>query len=564
MRRSPGARSGPRRVGGQRLGGDPPLGAVEGDDVLGAEEGVARDQLRCPRAAAGELRRSAGGSCPISSTAARGRRPDGPALGAAAAPMPKTATTTFSANSSKLMSSCSRATWARRYPVDPVPRTSIERRSGSQPATPPRRRSTRRARRGPRSRGSRARRAASRRSSRRSAPPRGRRPGAGRRRATAEEAARAGRLDQADRAVDDRPRSTRWPCAEVEDRRLGEAADDLVGRRRRQVGAARERAPRAAGRRRGGARPRPRHGEGHAVRMGDLGELGDVGDRAEVGGGTTIAATASGLVEAHRRAAGVRQWATPSSGSSSGAANSGRGRRGRGRRSPSSGRCAGRPRACRPVGEGEGMQVVPPEAPLIRNQLRRAPQASAASSCARWNGVESGPMSTPSIPAGKVVQDGGGAQRFDQPPDPRRFPCGRECEGRPGFRVTWWPGPRRGMGLRAGSSPGESMEPLPRSEVALAQTGHRGEAIARFQGGGEGRPGGEGNRLPLVSLSPAPRLNCPAETRRFMWAGARVGVSERPARCLRLNSGYPWGPAVNACRQHLSGTTFTLALYAGA
>ncbi len=42
----------------------------------------------------------------------------------------------------------------------------------------------------------------------------------------------------------------------------------------------------------------------------------------------------------------------------------------------------------------------PCEAPLIRNQLRRAPQASAASSWARWNGVGSGPMSMPSISEG--------------------------------------------------------------------------------------------------------------------------------------------------------------------
>ena len=51
------------------------------------------------------------------------------------------------------------------------------------------------------------------------------------------------------------------------------------------------------------------------------------------------------------------------------------------------------------------MQIawLPPEAPLTRNQLRFAPQASAASRCACWNGVSSGsgPMSTSSVPAGK-------------------------------------------------------------------------------------------------------------------------------------------------------------------
>ena len=43
---------------------------------------------------------------------------------------------------------------------------------------------------------------------------------------------------------------------------------------------------------------------------------------------------------------------------------------------------------------------LPCEAPLIRNQVRRAPQASAASSWACWKGVGSGPMSTPSVTEG--------------------------------------------------------------------------------------------------------------------------------------------------------------------
>ena len=51
------------------------------------------------------------------------------------------------------------------------------------------------------------------------------------------------------------------------------------------------------------------------------------------------------------------------------------------------------------------MQIawLPPDAPLTRNQLRFAPQASAASRCARWKGVSSGsgPMSRSSVPAGK-------------------------------------------------------------------------------------------------------------------------------------------------------------------
>ena len=47
---------------------------------------------------------------------------------------------------------------------------------------------------------------------------------------------------------------------------------------------------------------------------------------------------------------------------------------------------------------------LPCEAPLIRNQVRPAPQASAASSCACWNGVGSGPMSTPSVTEGMSLR----------------------------------------------------------------------------------------------------------------------------------------------------------------
>ena len=44
--------------------------------------------------------------------------------------------------------------------------------------------------------------------------------------------------------------------------------------------------------------------------------------------------------------------------------------------------------------------TLPCEAPLTRNQVRRAPQASAASCCARSNGVGVGPMSMPHVSAG--------------------------------------------------------------------------------------------------------------------------------------------------------------------
>ena len=56
--------------------------------------------------------------------------------------------------------------------------------------------------------------------------------------------------------------------------------------------------------------------------------------------------------------------------------------------------------------------------------------------------------------------------------------------------------------------------------------------------GGEGRPGGEGNRPPY------PPACAEAETRRrrgllIMWAGAGVGGLRTPARCLDSAGAYP-------------------------
>ena len=82
---------------------------------------------------------------------AQGARAGGrPAPRAASAPSPKTATITFSEDISRLMSSASRITSAIRWPLRPVPRTSTDSRSGSQPATlrAPSRRSSRTSRPG--------------------------------------------------------------------------------------------------------------------------------------------------------------------------------------------------------------------------------------------------------------------------------------------------------------------------------------------------------------------------------------------------------------------------------
>ena len=118
-------------------------------------------------------------------------------------------------------------------------------------------------------------------------------------------------------------------------------------------------------------------------------------------GETTIAATASGVASSAAASdSGVSPWAMPSSGSSSGATKLGR--------IPFSTspsiteewtlRCTTTSSPMWP----SAIEVawLPCEAPLIRNQVRRAPQASAASSCACWNGVGSGPMSTPSVTEG--------------------------------------------------------------------------------------------------------------------------------------------------------------------
>ena len=193
--------------------------------------------------------------------------------------------------------------------------------------------------------------------------------------------------------------------AEVEDRRLGHAAAELVDRvehdvgaagqgvRRQFVGEGQVRPPRLVDderHARGRARPRP----ARRCRRRRRSRWGRSRRRRRRRADRRCAAA---------RASGVRQWATPSSSSISGATNVGF-----------------RPLSTRPSITDEwtlrctiadlprwarAMQIawLPPEAPLTRNQLRFAPQASAASRCACWNGVSSGsgPMSTSSMPAGK-------------------------------------------------------------------------------------------------------------------------------------------------------------------
>ena len=86
--------------------------------------------------------------------------------------------------------------------------------------------------------------------------------------------------------------------------------------------------------------------------------------------------------------------------------------------------------------------------------------------------------------------------------------------------------------------------PPPRE--ALAVSGRRWPLSAPTPPqGGEGRPGGEGNRPPY------PPAYAEAETRRrrgilIMWAGAGVGGLRTPARCLDSRTAYPYR---NACKR---------------
>ena len=118
-------------------------------------------------------------------------------------------------------------------------------------------------------------------------------------------------------------------------------------------------------------------------------------------GETAVAPTTPGVSRsAASSASGVRQWAMPSSGSTSGATNVGLSPD---RMTPSIVlECALR---CTTIASPRCAKVsaaawLPCDAPLIRNQVRPAPHASAASSCARWKGVGSGPTSMPWVSAG--------------------------------------------------------------------------------------------------------------------------------------------------------------------
>ena len=150
-------------------------------------------------------------------------------------------------------------------------------------------------------------------------------------------------------------------------------------------------------------------------------------------------------------AAGVRQWAMPRSGSSSGATNAGR--------SPDTIRpsivleCTLRCTTTLVPDCASARQAawLPCEAPLIRNQLRAAPQASAASSWACWKGVGSGPASMPSVSAGmsrlRARSPNASSEHRGRP---RRRPCGRGRGSAPA-RARRTPAARRGRAWQTAS-----------------------------------------------------------------------------------------------------------------
>ena len=219
----------------------------------------------------------------------------------------------------------------------------------------------------------------------------------------------------------------------MEHRRLGQAAHDLVRARDDQVALrppARVREDLVKGHVRS---PRLIHHQRHAVRVRHLDERAMSATAPKYVGEITSAPTAPGVASsAASSVSGARQWAMPSSSSTSGAANVGR--------MPDNTsasivlECALRcttirsPRwaSARPAAR------LPCEAPLIRNHARLAPHASAASRCASSNGVGVAAHVDPVRQRGDVHLS---AASRTPPSAPRRrpgHPCGRGRAGAPG------------------------------------------------------------------------------------------------------------------------------------
>ncbi len=407
LSRSPGSTFGtPGRVCGQRFGGDTPLGRRERDRLLRPEERVARGHLgRAPRRRRREcVARRVG----LASGASRRRR------GARRAAAHRSRRRARRCRTPRRLRSRRRARTRCRAPCAGTGRSCCRSRPcrarRPRPAADPRRRrspprrSPRRARRGPGSRRCGGAGPSGRRASRRAA----RLPATTFWRRAASREAVSSALGLVD-STSVTERSTMLPSMRSEPRcrigRLREAAAELVDRVEDHVGAAGERVRRQlVGEREVGA-PRLVDDERDVASVGDLGEAGDVGDGAEVGGGDGERRDRIGdLVDRGRerrrgQAVGDAELVVDHGGDERRLAS----RSAPVRRSPRSGRCAARSpnrRGGRAPCRSRGCL---PDAPLTRNQLRFAPQASAASRWARWKGVlrGSGPTSTSSVPDGK-------------------------------------------------------------------------------------------------------------------------------------------------------------------
>ena len=214
----------------------------------------------------------------------------------------------------------------------------------------------------------------------------------------AQQRARARRLGQRDRAVDrvlaDAPVGL---AAEVEHRRLREAADDLVRARDDEVGARRER---VLGQRlvEGHVRaPRLVDDQRDAAGVRDLGEAARRRPpRRSTSARSPTRRPPPASPRAPRRAPRASgSGRSPARGRARARRTSGAARRARARRSSRSGRCAARPPRRPWWASARPAAMLPCEAPLTRNHVRRAPHASAASRCACSNGVGSAPRSMP-------------------------------------------------------------------------------------------------------------------------------------------------------------------------
>ena len=445
----------PGRVGGERLGGDPPARLAEGDDLLRPEEGVARGHLRRSpgrrrrerRARLGRLATQAGGGVAQAGRAgarrSRGRSRRSRRRRRSRSPRRARARCRARREGDGRSRSPSRRSRVRRPRAAAGPR-----RRRCEP-----RRSPRRARRGRRSP------TTSRRSSRSeaivSASSSGPSMALWRRAASSEaveQRARAGRLDQRHGAVDDA--LVEELGADVEDRRLGQAAAELVDGVEDDVGAAGE----GVGGELGGegemGAPRLVDDERHAAGVGDLGRARRRRRRRR---------SRSGRRRTRRPGAGPRR-APPRAPRASCSGRRRARRRSRVRRSAASGRdrtspsitdewtlrwtIATSPRCAR------AMQAawLPPEAPLTRNQRApRAPGLGGEALRALERRVERIGPDVDVLGPGREVQ----RQRFlaDAPrpaPGPRRSrPCARECGTAPA-RARRARRARRDTGCRSG------------------------------------------------------------------------------------------------------------------